>query len=292
MLRPLLLRDRGIGGIVIKQDLFSNYFSVKVLPMKLSPKFENVLRSGMTKFGHAVEKVIGSVEKARGSAKPSTSVEPILALESQLSMAKLKEMIAVSVDRVVGTSIPNLIDKSTLEINEGVMRFSPAMKEKGASLVVHVDIGGFAGTYSSEGSTTGVFGIRASIKNVPFEDGFFDFIVSDLATPHQGDISRSMKELGRLITPGGQALVVDFHPFGQFAKRGSARLRSTTSFVKGAEDYYKICGASGFSLNYIREAFFDETVRMHFETPEEKAAFRSIKDTPFLIFLFVSKKAR
>lgn len=258
----------------------------------MNPKVENALKKGMVTLGHAVESIIGRAKRARVSVAPTHGVQPILALESQLPMLKIKELIFVSVDRIIKPLIPNLIDKSALEVAEGQMRFGPLMKEKGAAISIHVDIGGSAGSYPKDSKVQGIYKITASPKSIPFEDCFFDFVVANLATSQQGDLVRSVKEIGRLITPGGQAVIVDFHPFGMFAKRGSVRLRSMESIVRGVEDYYKICKAAGFTLNYMREAFLDETVRASFVSPEEKSSFRSIKDTPFLIFLMVSKKGR
>lgn len=257
----------------------------------MNPKIEKFLKKGMSKFGGLVESVIGHAKKAKVSVKkPAETVEPILALESQLSILKLKELTMVGVDRIVKGLVPNLIDKTALEMCDGEMKFSQLMKEKGSSLTIHADIASSGGSYPKESQIQGVYSVRAEVRNIPFEDGFFDFVVANLATSSQGDVFKAIKEVGRLVTIGGNAIIVDFHPFGRFAKRGSVRLRSMESVVRGVEDYYKIAQASGFSISYLREAFFDETTRTHFQTPEEKSTFRSIKDTPFLIFLIANKR--
>lgn len=246
----------------------------------------------MAKFGNFVEKVIGHAKKAKVSVKPAQGVEPILALEGQLPIVKLKEISEASVERTIKPLIPNLLDKSSLEVGEGETKFSPLMKEKNASISLHIDISGSGGGYPKESQTPGVHTIKAEVRNFPIEDGFFDYVVADLATQKQGDIVKTMKEISRVVTLGGTGIIVDFHPFGNFAKRGSVRMRSMESVIRGIEDYYKICKASGFILKNIKEAFFDETVRKFFITDEEKTAFRAIKNTPFLIFIFVTKQGR
>lgn len=258
----------------------------------MNPKFQDALRKGMHVFGRVVEAVIGQAKKAKVSVVPAHGIEPILAIEGQLPMAKIRELILVSIDRLVKPVIPNLVDKSSLEMTQGQMIFSNLMKEKGAAVSIHVDIGDSAGSYPKDVKSGNFHSIRASARSIPFEDGFFDFVVANLATSQQGDIVRVVKEIGRAVTLGGTAVIVDFHPFGRFAKKGSVRLKSIESIVRGVEDYYKICKNSGFSVDYVREAFIDETVRKLFVSPEEKSSFRSIKDTPFLIFLMVSKKGR
>lgn len=256
----------------------------------MNPKFENMLRKGMTAFGHTVESVIGQAKKAKGSVAQTRGVEPILALEGQLPLPKIKELISISVDRVIKPLIPNLIDRATLEISEGEMKFCPIMKDRGASVSVFVDISGVAASYVREKRLSNVHTVRAAAKNIPFEDGFFDFVVASLATSAVGDISRVIKEVGRQLAIGGNAIIADFHPFGCFAKKGPVRLRALESVIHGVEDYYKICKLSGFQITYIKEIFLDENLRSFFVTPEEKASFRSIKDTPFLIFIMVTKK--
>lgn len=255
----------------------------------MNPKVEDILKKSMLKLGRAVESIIGHAKKAKVSVAPSHTIQPILAIESQLSMQKVRELISAGADRVVKTAIPNLVDKAVAELSDGPAVFASLMKERGASIVVHVDIGASGGAYLKD-TIHQVHRIRASSKNVPFEDGFFDFAVANLATPAQGDIVKTVKEIGRLITVGGSAAIMDFHPFGNFAKKGGFRLRSIESMIRGVEDYYKICQTAGFNLVYIRESFIDETVRTLFMTDEEKYSFRSLKDTPFLIFLFVNKR--
>jgi len=258
----------------------------------MNKNVEDKLRQGMAAFGKLIERVIGKAKDAKvtvAKTRPG-SVEPILALESQLPISKLKDIISVSIDRMLKAEIPNLVDKAAVEISEGESKFAPIMKEKGAAVSLHVDIGSAAGTYPRDKKTKRIHNIRALSHSIPFEDGFFDYTIANLATPSTGDVVRVIKEIGRIITIGGYAIIIDFHPFGRFAKKGSQRLRGMESVVRGVEDYYKICGLSGFNLEYVREAFFDETLRTMFATPEEKTVFRTIKDTPFLIFVLAKKK--
>jgi len=257
----------------------------------MNPAFEEILKKGMLGLGRAVEFVIGHARKARvkvGTAS-SDSLQPILAVEGQLTIQKVRELISAGADRIVKPVIPVLVDKAAAELCDGPPVFVGLMKERGASIAVHVDISASGGAYPKDEGTRS-HRIRAAVRNMPFEDGFFDFIVANLATPLQDDIVKAVKEAGRVLTVGGNAVVIDFHPFGNFAKKGSFRLRSVKSIVRGVEDYYKICQTAGFSLVYIRELFIDETVRSLFATDGEKHAFRSLKDTPFLIFLMVNKK--
>lgn len=251
-------------------------------------KWEDALRKGVYHVGTALESAIAAAEKIGAGIKGSSaSTQPVLSLEGQLSIQKLKEVIGQAVDRTLMPSIPGLIDRTALELREGPASLAKSFKEKGASVSIHADIGGGAATQGRP--DPGIFSVRCVNSKLPFEDGFFDFAIGVYASQFQGDILKALKELSRVISISGEGVIVDFHPFGMYAKRGSMRIRPITSIVRGIEDYYKICRSSGLRITNIRESFFDETVRPLFITEDERSAFRIIRETPILVYLFVKK---
>jgi SAM-dependent methyltransferase len=62
-----------------------------------------------------------------------------------------------------------------------------------------------------EGSPGFVVGDVASL---PFEDGSFDVVVSTLSMHHWAEPTKGLAEIGRVLRPGGRALVWDFRPGG------------------------------------------------------------------------------
>lgn len=258
----------------------------------MDPKIEKKLVKSMEVLGGFVEKIIFKAEEVQKKMTSKKPVEPILAIESQIALSKIKEIIRHSLERILSKSIPNLVDKSALDICEGELLFAQAFEQKGAAVNVHVDIGRHAGTYPLDKTLEKVQTVRALSKSLPFEDGFFDYVIANFATPESGDIIKSIKEVSRIVTLRGRIVIVDFHPFGRFAKRGSVKLRPFESVVNGFEDYYKICKGSGLRIDDVREIFFDDFFRPYFDTEEDKTGFRSLKDTPFLTCLFVSKRGR
>jgi SAM-dependent methyltransferase len=196
-------------------------------------------------------------------------------------------MINAAYEKTASQKIPPLVDKTAIEIKEGGALLTRQFKDKGATVAVHIDMGGSAGSYGQ--SEKGVVSVRGLPSRLPFEDGFFDYIIAHFANQFQGDISKSVKEFSRLLSIAGEGIITDFHPFGMYAKRGNIRLKPVESTIRGVEDYYKMCAGVGLKVTSVKESFFDENLRPMFVTEDEKSAFRIVKDTPLLIHLYVRK---
>jgi SAM-dependent methyltransferase len=50
--------------------------------------------------------------------------------------------------------------------------------------------------------------VQASVLELPFEDGSFDYVYSIGCLHHTGDLERSVKEVYRVLVPGGRAVVM------------------------------------------------------------------------------------
>jgi SAM-dependent methyltransferase len=247
---------------------------------------ENTLRSVMNSIGHLIERVIGHAQKAKVQVGVRGGVQPILSLESVLGTGKIKSLIDVSTERLALPMVPDLKGGSSLDVGEGPPQFLNSFVEKGSRIAVGFEIGG--GSRGAQGDASKGYIVRGSATSIPFGGDFFDFVSARLATPFQGDILRVMKEIGRITAPGGQGVLIDYHPYGMYAKKGSNRLRSVESSIRGAEDYYRICRAAGLRVVDLREAFVDENMRSVFGE-EYIQAYRSVKGSPLVIYLFFYK---
>ena len=56
--------------------------------------------------------------------------------------------------------------------------------------------------------------VRSQAARLPFTNNRFSYILARLATQLQGDMVRALRELSRVLAPGGQGVVDDYHPFG------------------------------------------------------------------------------
>lgn len=257
---------------------------------KAKEKMKNFLERLMEFLGGLLEKILGQAKKAKGTYEKKAGLQPILSLESRLPLPKLKNLMGHFAERFFPPALSQLKDKTVLEIGEDNLKFQKIILEKKPKVYCGVMVG--------EGSATGTaqqnfpLVLRGSFRSIPFEDQFFDCVACRLATPHQGDVISAFKELARVLLPGGEGLIVDYHPFGLFAKSGKERLRSVQSTLRGVEDYFKMCRLSGLAVEDLHEGFIDDTLRNQFTTTEEMSTFREIKGTPLVIFLRVVKQRK
>ena len=236
-------------------------------------------------FGRLLETLAGQAKKAKGGLEGKSGLQPILALESRLPIPKLKQLIAFCGDRFLLQNLTQLKDKTVLEIGEGPLRFQKNIAEQKPKFLAGIVIDGVTPQSLDPSSLL----LKGTLKSIPFENQFFDFVVALLTTSHQGDVVSAFKEMGRILAPEGIGLIVDFHPFGLYAKTGTQRLRSIAATIRGLEDYYKMCRVAGLSIVDLHEGFVDDTLRNQFVTLPEMEAFREIKGTPLVLFLRVKK---
>ncbi len=255
----------------------------------MSKKIEDMLRKGMQSMGQVVERAIGKAQATRKvvSEKPRRVASP-RTLESVLSIQKVKDLLKIAAERLIPTQIPTLADRRVFEVGDGVGSFSPTLKDRGAKMVVAVEIGG-SGFAIAADHVDRQYLVRSSVSRLPFRNGMFDYGVANLLTPYQGDFLHTLKELSRILAPGGTLIATDFHPFGAYARRGSLRIKPSEATMRGLADYYKAARLAGLQLVDIRESFLDETVRSLFETVEEKQIYRILRETPLILCMITRK---
>lgn len=252
----------------------------------MAKSFEQTMRRAMEALGRFVESLIGTAKKASVQVSTRSGVQPILSVESQLSGPRIRNIIESSTVKTLQHAVPELKGGAALEVGEGPAGWGGRLLAAQAPLAVGVEIGG--GSVGRQGDISRGFVLRGSVARLPFPDGRFSYVLARLATQMQGDMVRALRELSRVLLPGGQGVIVDYHPFGLYAKRGANRVRPADSGVGRFQDYYRLCRQVGLRIMDVREAFVDEGARPLFKE-EEIQAYRNLKGTPLLVFLFVYK---
>lgn len=252
----------------------------------MSPTIVNILRESMEFLGRVVEGLIGKAKNAKVQVSARGGTQPVLSLEGQLSPPRIRDLIEAAAQKVLWNTIPTLKGLSAIEIGEGQPIYSARLLACQAKVAIGVEIG--STQVVRQGDASRGFFIRSSITKFPFRDGSFSYFLARFATQYQGDLTRALQELGRVMVSGGQGVVVDYHPFGLYAKKGTHRARPADSGVHRFEDYYRLCRQTGFRVVDVREVFIDDQLRQFFKE-EEIQVYRNLKGTPLLIFLFVYK---
>lgn len=252
----------------------------------MAETFEQSLRRAMEALGRIVEKLIGKAKQARVQVESRGGVQPLLSLESQLTPARVRELVEAATQRVIANVMPELTEQATLEVGEGPPLYGPRMLGQKAQTAIGVEISGAES--SVQGDPSRGFVLRAQPARLPFAGNRFAYILGRLATAAQGDMVRVVHELGRVLAPGGQGVIVDYHPYGLYAKRGIHRLRPAESTIRKIEDYYRLCKLAGVRVVDLKEALIEDDMRPLFKE-DEIGAYRALKGTPFLVFIFIYK---
>lgn len=252
----------------------------------MADALEKVLKKSMVTLGHFVESVIGKAKETRAQVSARHGIKPLLSVESQLSPPRLNEIINAAVQKILNPAIPELKGVSALEIGEGQPLFIARFLALQAKSAVGVLIGGDGAV--SQGDASRGFIVRAEASKLPFANAKFSYFLARMATNSQGDMVKAIREFSRILLPAGLGVIADFHPFGLFAKRGAVCARPAQSAIGRIEDYYRICRQEGMRIVDVREVIIDEGMRQFFKE-DEIQAYRNLKGTPLLIFLFVYK---
>lgn len=107
--------------------------------------------------------------------------------------------------------MPDVKDRSVLDLACGTGRYGRIAVQAGARRVVGADN---SAPMLEAGHDPAVQRVLAPMTSLPFASGCFDVILCGLATGHlPPDLMRqAVAEMGRILRPGGEALISDFHP--------------------------------------------------------------------------------
>ena len=252
----------------------------------MAESFDQSLRRAMEWLGGVVEHLIGSAKKAKVQVGARTGMQPVLSIESQLPYERIKDLIDAAVKKMMENALPNLEGHAALDIGEGPILYASRLLGARADTAISYDIR--SASADAQGDASRGFTVRGSPSRLPFSADRFAYVIARLASIFQGDVVRAVGEIGRTMAAGGQGVLIDYHPFGLYAKKGSNRLKSAESNLRRLEDYYSLMRKSGLRIVDVREAFVDEQTRSFFKE-DEIGAYRSMKGTPLLAFFFLYK---
>src|SRR5271165_4485659 len=104
--------------------------------------------------------------------------------------------------------------------------------------------------------------LRAPAEDLPFEDGTFDVAVSTLVLCGVDDQPRALRELRRVLRPGGQLLFIEH------VRSGHTRLARSQDRMNGINRFVVGCDCNRPTLDSIREAGLTVTRAEHTTLPK------------------------
>jgi len=104
--------------------------------------------------------------------------------------------------------------------------------------------------------------LRAPAEDLPFEDAIFDVAVSTLVLCGVDDQPRALRELRRVLRPGGQLLFIEH------VRSGEAHLARSQDRMNGINRFVVGCDCNRPTLDSIREAGLTVTRVEHMTLPK------------------------
>jgi demethylmenaquinone methyltransferase/2-methoxy-6-polyprenyl-1,4-benzoquinol methylase len=105
-----------------------------------------------------------------------------------------------------------------LDVGTGTGDFALALLARSprSATVTGVDISAGMLTVAEERAVRAGLGGRyeriiASVESLPFADGVFDVVMAGFVIRNVGDIPRGLREMRRVLRPGGRAVILDLH---------------------------------------------------------------------------------
>lgn len=125
-------------------------------------------------------------------------------------------------------------------------------------------------------------------------DGSCDLILSTLTVAHIPDLEAALREWCRVLKPGGDILITDYHPQalargGQRTFREGGRVIAVRNYIYPLKKIRAIAGRLGLQVVELRERKVDDMMRSYYEKQQALAVFERFYGVPIIYGIHLKK---
>lgn len=167
-------------------------------------------------------------------------------------------------DQFITSHLPALENKSVLDVGCGAGKFCKLAEGQQASKIMGIDLSPEMITVAKKNCHRTDFIINDAAL-VPLEKNSFDIVICALMLAHQKELEPTLSVLIQSLTPRGQLLITDFHPYLTLmnAKRTFTGTDNKTYEVEHYlhlfEAYFKCVKKYGATIKHLEEPFYNNS---------------------------------
>ncbi len=195
-------------------------------------------------------------------------------------VVQMKEVLPRLPDDFAGGNVGHFLFSGTPLTSE--------FKSKGAGRV----LAGYLGRVRTQKSTNDIeLRFRSAPDRLALKEWSCRWALVSAPSVPALPVVRLIKELGRVLEPGGGGAIIDWHPYsGAVRNILSDRPTVDTAEGMGLEKYYAAFQEAGMMATHVKETFVDGSLRKMMETQEDKEWYNNHRKEPFAIVFFVKKR--
>lgn len=125
--------------------------------------------------------------------------------------------------------------------------------------------------------------------------GSCDLVLSTLAVAHIEEIEAALQEWDRVLKPGGEIIITDYHPLA-LAKGGkrtfshNGKTVAVKNHVHSIEKMRKLMGQLGWQEIRFMQRVIDDSVKEYYVQQQALPLFESFRNVPILYGIHLKKK--
>ncbi len=163
-------------------------------------------------------------------------------------------------EQAVLEMMPDVAGHAALDLACGSGRYLRVLMQRGATPVVGLD---FSTPMLTQAKAVASNLVLADLLSLSLRASSFDVVTCGLAVGHVEDLTRAVREIGRVLTPGGTLVYSDFHPVGYWLgwrrtfRAADSREYEVPHHTHLFADHVAACSSAGMRIEEVREPRID-----------------------------------